>query len=199
MRELWNRLERWLDQNVPEILATLNPGASLQEIQEIQHILGVRLPDDYVASCLIHNGQNQELPALIPSGFRGSIGGALLALGVTNDSSFHTVLSEWIVKKSVYDDDMYDEGGRLSEAVKDAWWVPSWIPITSNGAGDGDHLDLDPGKGGRWGQVIAFVHDDYDDRVVQAPSFRTWFEQIVEGLEQGTIVNDEEYGLISRE
>ena len=46
MRELWNRLERWLDQNVPEILATLNPGASLQEIQEIQHILGVWLPDD---------------------------------------------------------------------------------------------------------------------------------------------------------
>ena len=44
------------------ILATLNPGASLQEIEEIQHILGVSLPEDYVASCLIHNGQNQELP-----------------------------------------------------------------------------------------------------------------------------------------
>src|ERR687886_2714377 len=118
MRELWNRLERWLDQNVPEILATLNPGASLQEIQEIQHILGVRLPDDYVASCLIHNGQNQELPALIPSGFRGSIGGALLALGVTNDSSFHTVLSEWTVKKSVYSKRCIDLSLALSVSDK---------------------------------------------------------------------------------
>lgn len=58
--------------------------------------------------------------------------------------------------------------------------------------------DLVPGEDGRWGQVIDFVHDDYDYRV-QAPSFRAWFEQLVEGLEQGTIVNDEEYGLISTE
>ena len=36
MRDLWNRLERWLEQNVPDILPTLNPGASMQEIEAIQ-------------------------------------------------------------------------------------------------------------------------------------------------------------------
>ncbi len=200
MRDLWNRLKRWLEQNVPDILTTLNPGASLQEIEAIQTILGIALPDDYVASCLIHNGQNRESPSLIPSGMRGSIGGTLLSLGVTDDSSFNTVLGEWTMMKQIYDTDPnIPGGGRLDKTVKDRWWIPSWIPIASDGCGDYDCLDLDPGEDGRWGQVIGFVHDDYDYRVVQAPSFRAWFEQLVQGLEQGSIVNDEEYGLISTE
>jgi cell wall assembly regulator SMI1 len=200
MRDLWNRLERWLEQNVPDILPTLNPGASMQEIEAIQNILGMKLPDDYVASCLIHNGQNQESPGLVPSGMQGSMGGALMALGVRDDSSFHTVFGEWTMMKQIYDNDPYiPEGGRLGKAVKDRWWIPSWIPITSDGGGDYNCLDLDPGEHGIWGQVITFIHDVYDERGVQAPSFRVWFEQLVEGLEQGSIVNDEEYGLISTE
>lgn len=202
MRDLWNRLERWLEQNVPDILPTLNPGASIQEIEAIQTILGMKLPDDYVASCLIHNGQNQESPGLVPSGMQGSIGGTLMALGVRDDSLFSTVFGEWAMMKQIYDTDPnihLSEGGRLDQTVKDRWWVPGWIPIASNGGGDYSCLDLDPGEGGRWGQVIAFVHDDYDYRVVEAPSFRAWFDQLVEGLEKGSIVNDEEYGLISTE
>lgn len=199
MRNLWNRLENWLEQNAPDILANLNPGASLQEIEAIQNILG-ELPEDYIASCLIHNGQKQESPGLIPSGV-GSIGGALIALGVSKDSSFHTVLGEWTMLKELYDSDPFfrEEGDRLGNAIKNRWWVPRWIPITSSGGGDYDCLDLDPGEDGEWGQIITFYHDAYADQPVQTSSFRAWLEQIVEGLEQGSIVNDEEQGLISRD
>jgi cell wall assembly regulator SMI1 len=191
MDELWHRFENWLEQNVPDALQTLNPGASLEEIEAIQNILGVKLPDDYIASCMIHNGQNQESPSL-------TCWGTLLSLGVMDDSSFTTVRAEWTMLKGVYDEDWVNqpEGDRVDDLVKSFWWIPKWIPITANGGGDGFCLDLDPGEKGLQGQVIEFIHDS-GSRKLEAPSFRSWFAQLVNGVEDGSIVYDEEWGLVS--
>jgi cell wall assembly regulator SMI1 len=70
------------------------------------------------------------------------------------------------------------------------------IPITANGGGDGFCLDLDPGEKGLQGQVIEFIHDS-GSRKLEAPSFRSWFVQLVNGVEDGSIVYDEEWGLVS--
>lgn len=193
MNDLWHRFEKWLEQNIPDAIQTLNPGASLEEIEAIQNILNVKLPDDYIASCMIHNGQNQESPSLTCSG-------TLLSLGIISDSSFTTVRAEWTILKGVYDEDWINEseGYRLDNLVKNFWWIPKWIPITSNGGGDGSCLDLDPGENGTQGQVIEFIHDS-GSREVEAPSFRSWFEQLVNGVEGGSIVYDEEWGLVSRD
>jgi cell wall assembly regulator SMI1 len=193
MNDLWHRFENWLEQNIPDAIQTLNPGASLEEIEAIQNILNIKLPDDYIASCMIHNGQNQESPSL-------TCWGTLLSLGVISDSSFTTVRTEWTILKGVYDEDWINEseGDRLDNLVKNFWWIPKWIPITSNGGGDGFCLDLDPGENGTQGQVIEFIHDS-GSRKVEAPSFRSWFEQLVNGVEEGSIVYDEEWGLVSRD
>lgn len=194
MNDLWHRFESWLEQNIPDALQTLNPGASSEEIETIQNILGIKLPDDYIASCMIHNGQNQESPGLTYQG------GTLLSLGVVSDSSFTTVRTEWTILKSIYDEDLIDksEGDRQDDLVKSFWWIPQWIPITSHGDGDGWCLDLDPGENGTRGQVIEFIHDS-ESREVIAPSFRALFEQLVSGVEEGSIVYNEEWGLISRD
>ena len=193
MKDLWHRFENWLEQNIPDAIQTLNLGASLEEIEAIQNILNIKLPDDYIASCMIHNGQNQESPSL-------TCWGTLLSLGVISDSSFTTVRAEWTILKGVYDEDWNNEseGDRLDNLVKNFWWIPKWIPITSNGCGDGFCLDLDPGENGTQGQVIEFIHDS-GSRKVEAPSFRSWFEQLVNGVEEGSIVYDEEWGLVSRD
>ena len=193
MNDLWRRFESWLEANIPDAIQTLNPGASLEEIEAIQNIVGVKLPDDYIASCLIHNGQNQESPSL-------TRWGTLLSLGVAVDSSFTTVLAEWTMLKSVYDEDLIDEPeeDRQDNLVKSFWWIPQWIPITSNGGGDGFCLDLDPAEDGTRGQVIEFIHDS-ESRRVEAPSFRTWFERLVDGVEEGSILYDKEGGFVSRD
>jgi len=193
MNDLWHRFENWLEQNIPDAIQTLNPGASLEEIEAIQNILNIKLPDDYIASCMIHNGQNQESPSL-------TYWGTLLSLGVISDSSFTTVCAEWKILKGVYDEYWINEseGDRLDNLVKNFWWIPKWIPITSNGGGDGLCLDLDPGENGTQGQVIEFIHDS-GSRKVEAPSFRAWFEQLVNGVEEGNIVYDPEWGLVSRD
>lgn len=193
MNDLWHRFENWLEQNIPDAIQTLNPGASLEEIEAIQNILNIKLPDDYIASCMIHNGQNQESPSL-------TCWGTLLSLGVISDSSFTTLCAEWTILKGVYDEYWINEseGDRLDNLVKNFWWIPKWIPITSNGGGDGLCLDLEPGENGTQGQVIEFIHDS-GSRKVEAPSFRSWFEQLVNGVEEGSIVYDEEWGLVSRD
>ncbi|MBD1875506.1 SMI1/KNR4 family protein [Nodosilinea sp. FACHB-131] len=193
MNDLWHRFENWLEQNIPDALQTLNPGASSEEIEAIQNILGIKLPEDYIASCMIHNGQNQELPSL-------TRWGTLLSLGVVKDSSFNTVRVEWEMLKSVYEEDWINEpeGNRQNNLVKGFWWIPQWVPIISDGSGNGLCLDLDPEGNGTRGQVIEFIHDS-ESREVIAPSFRALFEQLVNGVEEGSIVYNEEWGLISRD
>ena len=69
MRDLWDRIERWLAANVPDMLEGLNPGATTQEIEETEAFLGVSFPDDVRASYLIHNGQ---APTAVVSSMPGS-------------------------------------------------------------------------------------------------------------------------------
>jgi cell wall assembly regulator SMI1 len=57
MRDLWDRLERWITENVPEWLEQLNPGASEEEIAKAERELGVRFPEDFRESLKIHNGE----------------------------------------------------------------------------------------------------------------------------------------------
>jgi cell wall assembly regulator SMI1 len=40
----WRRIENYLQQHSPQILATLNPGASAQQVQEAEEALGHPLP-----------------------------------------------------------------------------------------------------------------------------------------------------------
>lgn len=176
---LWLRLERWLAANALELFDCLNPGATRQEVTELEERLGCQLPQDYVESCLLHNGQAPAADGtdliLVPSG----VGGSLLSI-------------EWIAQSyAIYKE---DKGRNLDRdnvdpvgPVKKLYWSPKWIPFTSNGSGDYDCLDLDPEKGGHVGQIITFFNDS-DTREVIAPSFTNWLLKIVEEIEEGDIV-----------
>ncbi|HVE57959.1 MAG TPA: SMI1/KNR4 family protein [Pyrinomonadaceae bacterium] len=61
MREIWNRIERWLEVNASETLSVLGSGASEIELQEIETLLEIKLPDDFKASYRIHNGLKESL------------------------------------------------------------------------------------------------------------------------------------------
>ncbi len=57
MQSIWTRIENWLSLNDPSLLATLQPGASDAEIEELETRLSVQLPEDVKTSYRIHNGQ----------------------------------------------------------------------------------------------------------------------------------------------
>ncbi len=57
MEAVWWRIERWLNDEAPYVLASLQAGATIADIAETETLLGVRLPEDVRVSYLLHNGQ----------------------------------------------------------------------------------------------------------------------------------------------
>ena len=62
---LWERLEAWGSANAPDMLADLSPGASTEEVAELESALGIALPEAFKESLLIHNGEDDGWPSRV--------------------------------------------------------------------------------------------------------------------------------------
>lgn len=179
MNETWQRLKRWLEQNAPALLATMQPGAANAEIVELENHLDAQLPADYRAFLALSNGQLGNTAFGFPDG-------ELL--------SAESVSVQWTIWKDLLDDGTFK--GIVCDpqaGIRNDWWNSRWIPFTHDGGGNHLCLDLDPANGGTVGQVISMEHDN-GERVLMFSSFSEWLEQLVDGLESGQILFDtEEY------
>ena len=94
--------------------------------------------------------------------------------------STQRIQSEWIVWKDLLESgDFNDAEAQPSPGVLKAWWTPSWIPFTYNGAGDHLCIDMHPSSQGCKGQIIAVWHDD-GKRSIKADSFAKWFTAFIQ-------------------
>ncbi|MGF1489412.1 MAG: SMI1/KNR4 family protein [Prochloraceae cyanobacterium] len=179
---IWHRIEAWLKINAPEILNSLQSGASEQEIEETEAILGVEFPAYFKASYLIHNGLEKADYWIV--------GLDLLSL--------EEILEEWQELKDCLDEGDFDDERlicdcQLDRVIKtDYWWNYKWIPVTKDNAGNYYCLDLDPDINGNYGQIITFWHDS-NDRELIAVNFRSWLEKIAADLENGVYIYDPKY------
>ncbi|KAF6264373.1 hypothetical protein COO60DRAFT_178714 [Scenedesmus sp. NREL 46B-D3] len=64
----WRRIERHLQLHSPQILATLNPGATAQQVQQAEEALGHPLPLAVRCIYRVHNGQDLRLDQRGPDG-----------------------------------------------------------------------------------------------------------------------------------
>lgn len=169
MQQLWQQLESILEETNPSVLTDLAPPATDTEISDLQDKLGVKLPDDFIATLKIHNGQRGKADGL----FDGS-----------EFLSTSRILQEWTMMKEVFDSgefDGFNPDDLSSEGVKSGAWIPKWIPIISFGNGDIWCLDLDPGEDGHYGQVIQYWHEDAAAQK-EANSFTEWFSNFTDQL-----------------
>jgi cell wall assembly regulator SMI1 len=58
MREIWTRIEAWLQAQVPSGANVLSPGAAEEELAATERFLGVSFPEDVQASFRLHDGQS---------------------------------------------------------------------------------------------------------------------------------------------
>lgn len=183
MRDIWDRLEKWLDANAPQVAETLQPGATEEQLGELETLLGTVLPSDLRESLLIHNGQIDDSD-----------------VGFMNGQEFLSVdriRSEWSVWKELLDNGEFsDSESDPGKGIRSDWWNQFWVPLTYDGAGNHYCIDLAPGPGGKVGQMITMWHDDAE-RSLLAPSYRLWLESYASALEQGRVVFSEDYnGLV---
>ncbi|HSI62294.1 MAG TPA: SMI1/KNR4 family protein [Candidatus Saccharimonadia bacterium] len=183
IQNLWQRFEAWLLVSAPQAHASLRPGASEAQIEELEKLVGVKFPADIRDSYRLHDGQAREGPWLLD-------GRELLSL--------ERIAEEWKVWKDLLDGGDFDGiSSDPDEFVRSDWWHPAWIPLSYDGAGNHDCLDMAPTEKGAVGQIIDFWHDDAA-RSVKATSFTTWLEGLVTGVEVGKYAYSEEYhGIVS--
>ena len=174
---IWARIEGWFAKNHPKLSLGLRPPASAKDIAAAEKTLGVTLPEDFRASLMNHDGQD-DTPGvrLVPIAQR---------LG-----SLDSLVTAWSDDRAAFDEkgmaDRFDWLGD-DERVRQVHFHPKHVPIAGSLFWDYDRLLLDfiPGSAGTSGQVI--VRDDISFNFL-APSFGELLAKIANGLEDGTIV-----------
>lgn len=182
VRKAWAAIERCFERH-PGAQLKLRPPATEKSIAAAEHTLGIRFPDDYRESLLVHDGQDDE-----PNVFLFPVAQRL--------GSLESLVTCWKDDRKYFDET--DPEKRFewlddSERVRQVHLHPKQIPIAGSTYWDYGRLLIDyvPGPAGTAGQIIA--RDDIDLRFI-APSFGVLLSKIATGLEDGTTVVTEHDG-----
>ena len=144
----------------------LPAGASEAAIADAERALGSTLPDEVRAWYLAHDGGGDDEYVLEGREFLSLAG----------------IVGQWKIWKQLLDDGVFEDNDHSEPGpgVQQKWWIPEWVPVTYDGAGNHHVIDLAPGAGGVVGQVMSVWHDD-GERTVVAASFLDWLTQATWG------------------
>jgi cell wall assembly regulator SMI1 len=183
MNLIWNRIDRWLEANTPQVLETLKLGATEEEIDRAEAFFGVAFPEDLKLSYSIHNGQDEGAYSLFPH------------LEFLSLQSAIEIAENW---RKCADEDFRCHPDSIDDGIWNGWWNPHWIPFTRESNGACECVDLSPASNGTPGQVI-IVEWREPTRGLVAPSFRVYLETFADALERGDYRFSEDwYGLVDR-
>ncbi len=181
MKGKWQKLEKWLEENAPRVLATLNPPASVAKIAEVEARFKVLFPPSVRESYLLHDGQ------------------PTLSWGLFGGSRFMSL------------DDVVDQVNMLIEIEKECHFGdfdPSlMIPVIDQNH-SGDFYYVENSANNAETELIEWWHEE-PTRDVKADSFLAFFDDFLNQVEAGNYVfhifepqrfsNDpEEYGLLKK-
>ncbi|PSL48892.1 cell wall assembly regulator SMI1 [Chitinophaga niastensis] len=188
MQQYWIRWESWMKQHAPKLLNILNPGVTFEAIESLEKLTGAAMPVSFKAFYAIHNGQHRVKTGLVD---------ADQLLGVED------IITQWHHWKDLLDAGTftYNDEPIMSApdtGIKNDWWNPLWIPITSDGYGNHLCIDLDPAPEGRYGQIITLWHDD-GHRQILANSFEEWLRNYIIALEKGEYVFVKKWGIVHKD
>ncbi|UNI18792.1 Cell wall assembly regulator [Purpureocillium takamizusanense] len=219
----WKRIDAWAEENYTELWDQLGEGATVNDLNDLEHQLDCSLPQDVRDSLMIHDGQER---GGIPTGI---IFGSMLM-------DCEEIVQEWETWRKVNHQFLLDgagakpttpskafggsneassskqrpssssSGGNPDEwrqnllsrqdcvpphAVQKAYAHVGWIPLVRDWGGNNLAVDLAPGPGGRWGQIILFGRD-FDTKYVVARSWAAFLALIADDLNSGKWFVDED-------
>ena len=167
-------LEAHLATHEPIALASLRPPATPEDIADAERRLGVTFPEPLRQLYLLHDGQEHSVK-------QG--GQRVFAPGAFNYCQWlplRSVLSDWQLWNELLEvgDIPADNPDADAERCQPVWWSPSWIPISHDGGGNFECVDLAPGPIGQVGQMVYMDHECGGGGVL-APDLVTWLQSHV--------------------
>lgn len=142
----------------------LNKPTTLLEIQNLEEVIGQKLPKSFIDYLLTHNEQEPFSDILIGEMFL---------------SSTKQIIIDWQVWKDLLNEGGFDEYQVISDReIQSTWWDKAWIPFANDGRGNHLCLDLNPSPFGHVGQVIQTWHDDSKRKLI-ASSFENWLSNLI--------------------
>lgn len=214
----WKRIDRWAEENYPELFDQLGEGCTTNDLNELEHILDCSLPMEVRESLQVHDGQER---GGTPTGI---IFGSMLldceemvqewenwkkvnaeyltepvnykpaapakALGGSSSSSSKTPQQSG--QNPFWRQDLLSrQESQPPNAIQKVYAHPAWIPMVRDWGGNNLAVDLAPGPAGKWGQVILFGRD-YDCKYVIARSWSDFLAKVADDLNSGKWFVDED-------
>ena len=169
---IWTRIEKVLQVHAPEVFETLTPGASTEELKNIECALSLKLPSDLRRSLEIHNGQHDPSQCF-------SFCGAMHLMSTTD------IIRDWKMLTEIGVECEQQEGIHHPDhiSLNRDWWRRSCIPF---GHSNGYYtcVDMKGAKGLKVGRIVEHTHDDAMEET-NMPSFADWCERVALALEHG--------------
>jgi cell wall assembly regulator SMI1 len=152
--------------------ASLNPGATNQEVENLEQHLSIELPTAVGEFLSEHNGQSERAKVGVYLGSR---------INSTRD-----IRDQWDSWRSIDEEAMNVDcadfmSSKPEGVVKPMYTNRLWIPLTHDFGGNHVGLDFDPGYKGKKGQVIRFGRD-VDQKVLVADSFDEFLNEMIAEL-----------------
>ncbi|KXO91110.1 SMI1/KNR4 family protein [Tsukamurella pseudospumae] len=172
MHPLITSLDAALEVNYPEFHAALGPGSSQEDLDELERVFGMPLPQLYRDFLAWHGPR--------PRGFQQ----AVLSVGNYDITSAQLVIEEVRLMRDL----RHAETGW----VETAWWGEYYLPLMRHG---GPQIVIDmtgealvkkwgePQYAGAPGQILEFHHAD-ELRDIHARDLETWIETVAVAAER---------------
>lgn len=178
------RLDAWYAIHLVRDEYRFNPPATDAELDALEKLVGLELPQSYRQLYRWHDGENDDRWGHI-------YGMPLLPL-----KEVASQWKGWVDVLAYFEGDRYKVAGGAwpPGAVDPAYINKRWIPLTHDGSGNHIGLDFDPWSNGRVGQVILFGRDE-DVKAVIAESLGKFLNWLAELLEGGNFRLDAKGGL----
>jgi cell wall assembly regulator SMI1 len=179
MRALWTRLGEHAARS--SFSLRLRPGASEAAIRRAEATLGLRFPNDFRASLLLHDGQEPGT---------GELDVFPWLPGHDRLASLEAIIAQWQSEQTTYAELYCGDPAVPPEEIEDGtlyhyFWHPRRIPIAGNLWFDQDntYLDFFPGPAGVAGQLAVFGKGTYG--AVHGPSFGGALACYADALDRG--------------
>ena len=181
VQDLWKRLIVWAQANAPGMLEDLNPGASRSDIDELQRVMGIEMPESLANILMLNNGESDGWPCKIFADH----GAFLSTARIAEEWNSRIEIVEEMDNEEQDVDTLIAQGVMEVEGcVRPVMFDKSWIPFMDCNGDVFWAIDYAPAEGGRVGQVIRVDWECVSYKVI-APSFERFLESYVSELEAG--------------